>query len=109
CRPELPQLTLAKRLSTRAVPGAWNGIRRLAKPSGASAAPSASSAPSSAGVTLGQRISAWARATGSRVMLVPIGAAPTPPHPNPSPSGGEGLGARYPQQRPLSPRGRGTG
>src|SRR5262245_15299137 len=67
CLPERRPESLAWRLSTRAVPGASKGIRRHANSAGASAFASVSSAPASAGVTLGHRISACAWATGSMV------------------------------------------
>ena len=63
--PDVPRR--AYRFSTGAVPGSSKRRRWQVKPSGVSAASSTPRAPESSGVTLGQRIRAWARATGSSV------------------------------------------
>ena len=58
----------AYRFSTSGVFGAENFRRWQVKPSGVSAASSTPSAPASAGVTLGQRISAWASGSASTLL-----------------------------------------
>ena len=78
CGPGLPA-SVAKRLST-GPSGSWPKGRRVqAKPRPVSARSSTSSAPSSAGVTLGQRISSWVRATGSGAFITRLCAFPWPP------------------------------